>query len=209
MLLGEGYAPTQSLKVQNSPAGLLTVVGITLVISSLLPTAFSQMMSTCQHFSKHMSTFKKATKDLNCILGDVCVAGCNEDTEPHRKHWIDSLSSLGTHRCFTLPHLSSTFHKPYLQKPPVLLLPSLFQQGKGWSCCYLGYRYHNHSILTMKSWSWLFIYLATWLEQRTPTSQTNNSPPSPPSNQTSLPDRSHTWPFKQTLQVQMFSSYFH
>lgn len=41
-LLGEGNVPTQSLKVQNSMAGLLTVVGTSLVISSLLPTAFSQ-----------------------------------------------------------------------------------------------------------------------------------------------------------------------
>lgn len=42
MLLGAGNVPTQSLKVQNSTAGPLTAVGITLVISSLLPTTFSQ-----------------------------------------------------------------------------------------------------------------------------------------------------------------------
>lgn len=36
------------------------------------------------------------------------MAGHNEDIQPHRKHQIDSLPSLGTHRCFTLPHLSRT-----------------------------------------------------------------------------------------------------
>lgn len=42
MLLSEENVPTQSLKVQNSKAGLPTAVGITLAISSLLPTDFSQ-----------------------------------------------------------------------------------------------------------------------------------------------------------------------
>lgn len=56
MLLGEQNAITQSLKVQNSLAGILNVVGITLVISSLLPTAFSQPAD--EHFLKGHKGFK-------------------------------------------------------------------------------------------------------------------------------------------------------
>lgn len=125
-------------------------------------------------------------------------------TYSHRRHKIDSLPSLGMHRCFTLSHLSSTLSIQLILINYQFYSYLLFSNREGFEAVVnLSYRYQNHNILTMKSWTWLFIYLAIWLKQKTPTTQTN----SPLFPQTSYPSRSLVRPLKQALQVQMFSSY--